>query len=80
MENVTLTTHVNGLNNNLCTAMESLTKALADLKSIASAVGKLGEISALLGSVGAVGNIEAPKRKRRSRAEIEAEKAVAASK
>lgn len=76
MENVSLSTHVNSLNNHLVTAMENLDKAVKDLGSIAGAIGKLGEISALLGSVGAIAAPQAKgKRTRRTRAEIEAEKA-----
>lgn len=74
METRTLSTHVNSLNNHLVTAMDNLEKALADLGNIAAAVGKLGEISALLGSVGPIAPMEKPKRKRRTREEIEAEK------
>lgn len=76
MEATTLSTQVNSLNNHLVTAIDNLNKALQDLSGIANAVSKLGEISALLGSVGpVVGAVGKPKRTRRTKEQIEAEKA-----
>jgi hypothetical protein len=73
MENGTLAQNVATMEADFEEAMECLKTVSKAMAEITKVLAKVGELSALVGTTGAVA---VPKRKRRTRAELEAERAA----